>query len=161
MIGYLNGIKIEINKKSHLSLEYLCDIEDKLNEKRREYNTKSLSKRKNSSPPVLKNQNIPLNEKVNISNILNRKASLQPNYQNQYSSNIQSTHTSEEIQLLIIKLEKYVKDYPFCQSVESIKEQIDKIKKVPLNVNEYDNQYKKLSKSVEKYEVYNLKYFIL
>lgn len=84
---------------------------------------------------------------------MNRKSSLQQNNQ-QHLSNTKESHKNSEIQPLINKLELNMKNYPFYPSIKIVKECIDQIKKVPLNENEYDNQYNKLKKQLDIYEVY-------
>lgn len=161
MISYLNGIKIEINKKSHLSLEYLCDIEDKLNEKIREYNTKSLSKRKNSSPPVLKNQNIKYNDNVIMKDPILQNLVFKEKKDNSVKKNkqpikgiVNTKNDNDKIESIIHKLEFNIKNYPFYPSIQTVKDLISKNKEIQFDESRYDDYCKKLSKELEEYEVF-------
>lgn len=62
MNSYLNELKIKLISNSSTSLEELISIENELTTRIKSY--QNMSKRKNSSPPILSKQNIPITEPI-------------------------------------------------------------------------------------------------
>lgn len=60
MNSYLNGLRIKLSSNSHTSLEELNSMENDLTTRIKSY--QNMPKRKNTSPPILSKQNIPITE---------------------------------------------------------------------------------------------------